>query len=68
MLDPHLYCCLHTRGEYQNHGDSYLCTRFRVDGIKVISRDISGGKQKIKFANVINRGRLCLFSQNETTI
>ena len=68
MLDPHLYCCLHARGEYQNHCDSHLCTRFRVDGIKVTSRDTSGGKQNIKFANAINRGRLCLFSQNETAI
>ena len=33
-----------------------------------MSRGISGGKQVIKFANISNRGRLCLFSQNKTTI
>ena len=33
--------------------------RFRIDGIKAMSRGISGGKQKIKFANARNRGRLC---------
>ena len=29
------------------------------------SSGISGGKQKIKFANATNRGRLCLFSRND---
>ena len=33
-----------------------------------MSRGILGGKQKIKFAHARNRGRLCLFPQNETTI
>ena len=33
-----------------------------------MSRGISGGKQVIKFANISNRGRVCLFSQNKTTI
>ena len=33
-----------------------------------MSRGFSGGKQKMKFTNARNRGRLCLFSQNETTI
>ena len=64
MLDPHLYCCLHTRGEYQNHGDSYLCTRFRVDGIKVISRDISGGQTKDKICQCDKlRSTLFIFSK-----
>ena len=45
----------------------HLCTRFRIDGIKAMSRDNSGGKQKIKFTNARNRIGLCLFSQNETT-
>ena len=40
-------------------------TRFRTDGIKAMSRGISGGKQKVKFANERNRGRLCLFSLND---
>ena len=50
------------------HGARHLFTRFRIDGIEAMSRGISGGKQKIKFVNARNRGRLCLFSQNETTI
>ena len=43
------------------HDTHHLCTRFRIDGIKAMSRGISGGKQKIKFANLRNRGRLCSF-------
>ena len=31
------------------HDTLHLCTRFRVDGIKAMSRDISGNKQVIKF-------------------
>ena len=50
------------------HDTRHLRTHFRNDGIKAMSRGISGGKQKIKFANTRNSGRLCLFSQNETTI
>ena len=49
---------------------SRLCTRFRIVG-----RDKSnvmwyfrGQKKRVKFANARNRGRLYLFSQNETTI
>ena len=45
-----------------------VCTRFGINGMKAMSRGISGGKQEIKFAKARNRGRLCLFSQNETTI
>ena len=33
-----------------------------------MSCGISGGKQKVNFANARNRGRLRLFSQNETRI
>ena len=29
----------------------HLCKRSRIDGIKAMSRGISGGKQVIKFAN-----------------
>ena len=50
------------------HDTRNLRTRFRNDGIKAMSPGISGGKQKIKFTNTRNRGRLCLFYQNETTI
>ena len=46
----------------------HLCTRFRADGIKAMSRCISGGKEVIKFTNTSNHGRVCLFSHNETTI
>ena len=49
---------------------SCLCTRFRIVG-----RDKSnvmwyfrGPKKRVKFANARNRGRLYLFSQNETAI
>ena len=50
------------------HDTRHLRTRFRVDGIKAMSRGISGGKQVKKFANRNNRGRVCLFCQNGTTI
>ena len=50
------------------HDTSHPCTRPRIDGLKPMSRGISGGKQVIKFANTSNRGRVCLFYQNETTI
>ena len=33
-----------------------------------MSRGISEGNYIVKFANTSNRGRVCLFSQNETTI
>ena len=42
--------------------------RFRIDGVKAMSRGHLGGKQVIKFANTSNRGRVCLFSQKDTTI
>ena len=50
------------------HDTCHLCTPFRIDGIKAMSGGISGGKQKIKFANARNCSLLCLFSQNKTTI
>ena len=39
----------------------YLCTRFRIDGIKALSLGISGGKEVLKFANTSNRSRLKQF-------
>ena len=48
------------------HDTRHLCTCFWTDKIKARSRGISGGKQKIEFANARNRGRLCLFSLNES--
>ena len=33
-----------------------------IDGIKAMSRGISGGKQVIKFSKTSNRGRVYLFS------
>ena len=33
------------------HDTRHLCTRFRIDGIKAMSRGILEGKLKIKFAN-----------------
>ena len=37
---------------------------FRLDGMKIMSHCISGGKQVIKFANMSNHGQV----KNETTI
>ena len=42
------------------HDTHHLCTRFRIDGIKAMSRGISGGKQKIKFAK-FEKSRSTLF-------
>ena len=42
------------------HDTRHLCTRSKIDGIKAMSRGISGGKQVIKFANTTNRGRVYL--------
>ena len=39
----------------------YLCTRFRIDGIKALSLGISGEKGVLKFANTSNRSRLKQF-------
>ena len=35
------------------HDTHHLCTRLRTDGIKVMSRGFSEGKQVIKFASFI---------------
>ena len=40
------------------HDTYHLCTRSRIDGIKAMSRGLSGGKKVIKFANTSNRGRV----------
>ena len=50
------------------HDTRHLRTRFRVDWIEAMSRGISGSKQVKKIANRVNRGRVCLFCQNGTTI
>ena len=50
------------------HDIRHFCMRFRIDGIKPMSRVLSGGKQVIKFANTSNLSRVCLFSQKEATI
>ena len=50
------------------HNARHLCTRSRIDGIKAMSRGISGGKQVIKFANTSDRSQVCLYYQNETTM
>jgi len=53
---------------YDTH---HLCTRFRINGVKAVSRFICGwgeGGGKINFGNRSNRGQVCLFYQNETTI
>ena len=42
--------------------------RFRIDGIKALSRGILGGKQVIKFANTSSRGRVWLSPQNYKAI
>ena len=49
------------------HDTRHLCTRFRIDGIKPMSRGISGHKQVIKCLNTSNRNQVWLFSQNERT-
>ena len=40
----------------------YFCAHFRIDGVKAMSRGLSGGKQVIKFANTSNR---VIFSKGE---
>ena len=47
------------------HDTRYLCTRIKTDGILAMSLAIS---EVIKFASMSNRGRVCLFIQNQTTI
>ena len=45
------------------HDTRYLCTPLRIDGLKTMSRGISGGKQVTKVANTSNRIRVYLLSQ-----
>ena len=44
-----------------------ICGTVQRGDKTAMSRGIAGGKQVIKFANTSNRGRVCLFSQIETT-
>ena len=46
------------------HDVRHLCTRLRTDGIKAMSRGLSG-KQVINFSNTKTRGRVCLFLTTE---
>ena len=46
----------------------HLCMHPRIDGIFAMSRDFSGDEQWIEFAITSNRGGICLFYQNETTM
>ena len=48
------------------HDTRHLCTRFRIDGRKAMSRGIFKGASQKTIVNARNRGRLCLFPQNET--
>ena len=47
------------------HDACHLCTRLRIDGIKVMLRGFSGGKQVIDFSNTRNCSRVCLFLTSE---
>ena len=44
------------------HDIRHLCWRFRIDGINIMSRGISGDEQEIKWANMTNRVRECIIS------
>ena len=46
-----------------NHDTLHLCTRFRIDDMKAMSRGISGSKQVLS-----NRGQVWLSSQNDKAI
>lgn len=50
------------------HDIRHLGRSVRINGIKVVSRSFSRGKQPLKAANASDRNRACLFSQNEQTI
>ena len=39
------------KGMEHFHNTRHLCRRFRTDGIKAMSRGISGGKEVIRFTN-----------------
>ena len=40
----------------------------RIDGIKALACGIPGTNKRIKFVTTSDRGLICLFSQNDTTI
>ena len=44
------------------HDTRHLCTRFRIDGIKAMSRGISGDKQVIAFASTSYPVEVFLYS------
>ena len=44
------------------HDIRHLCWRFKIDGINIMSRGISGDEQVIKLANTTNLGRECIIS------
>ena len=50
------------------HDAYHLCTHFRNDGIKANIKWYFRGQTNVKIAIARNRGPLCLFSQNRTTI
>ena len=39
--------------------------RFRIDGIKAMSRGIPGGKQVIKFTHTVSRSTLFILSKRD---
>ena len=50
--EPHRHLWnLSERNRYNRPYSRHLCKHFRIDGKKAMSRGISGGNQKIKFAN-----------------
>ena len=48
-----------TIDQIHDNRPSRLCTRFRIDGIKAMSRSISGGKQK---------GKICQCKKSRSTL
>ena len=50
------------------HDTRHLFPRSRIDGIKIVSRGISGGKQGLKFAYTSNQSQFCSLFQNKNTI
>ena len=51
------------------HVTRHLCTLSRIDGINAIGHVVfQGAKQVKKIANASNRGRVCLFFQNNTRL
>ena len=50
------------------HDTRHLFPRSKIDGIKIVSRGISGGKQGLKFAYTSNQSQFCSLFQNKNTI